>query len=376
MVLDIDEFSIISNDCASATGVGRVEHEGRKSLLKRSLPTTRYYGSKLRLIDELAGVFSSLHFETVLDAFGGTATVSLLFKVMGKKVCFNDLLMANCLSAKALLHPSVEGVAQRNVREFVEEVRPRKGFISKSFDGFFYTESENRWLDGAAALIHDLLDEQAKADIFYCLAQACLKKRPFNLFHRKNLYLRVNCSRKTSFGNWRTWDRSFPELMLKASGELEKAKRIRTGVASVLDPSDVMSLPAGFDLVYLDPPYVKEKKNDLTYLDRYHFLEGLARGVSWGKNIDPASKIKSLTPSPAFLGWNSAAAATRLLFEVVERNSGSIVALSYAEGGVPSIGEIVAFFNGLFSDVLVFKHGLSHALRCGEKEEVLVVGVP
>ena len=66
-------------------------------------PTTRYYGSKKRLLTWLFNNLKDIPFNSVLDGFGGTASVSLLFKAMGKEVTYNDALISNVTSAKALL---------------------------------------------------------------------------------------------------------------------------------------------------------------------------------------------------------------------------------------------------------------------------------
>ncbi|MBI6850966.1 DNA adenine methylase, partial [Pseudomonas syringae] len=63
--------------------------------LSSYLPITRYYGSKRRVIDWVKESVSCLEFDSVLDVFGGTATVSLMFKAMGKKVFYNDILMSS-----------------------------------------------------------------------------------------------------------------------------------------------------------------------------------------------------------------------------------------------------------------------------------------
>lgn len=45
-------------------------------------PSTRYYGSKRKLLSWLCRHLCTIRFDTVLDAFGGTGSVSLLFKAM------------------------------------------------------------------------------------------------------------------------------------------------------------------------------------------------------------------------------------------------------------------------------------------------------
>ena len=56
---------------------------------KAYLPLTRYYGSKRRLIGWMVSEFQQYEFQTALDVFGGTSTVSLALKSLGKQVTYN-----------------------------------------------------------------------------------------------------------------------------------------------------------------------------------------------------------------------------------------------------------------------------------------------
>lgn len=76
--------------------------EDMDSVIAR-FPKTRYYGSKRRLLGWIYHALKDLPFNTVLDGFGGTASVSLLFKAMGKQVNFHDGLLCNTIAAQALL---------------------------------------------------------------------------------------------------------------------------------------------------------------------------------------------------------------------------------------------------------------------------------
>ena len=53
-------------------------------------PSTRYYGSKRKLLRWMYSHLSAIRFESVLDAFGGTGSVSLLFKAMRKHAAYHD----------------------------------------------------------------------------------------------------------------------------------------------------------------------------------------------------------------------------------------------------------------------------------------------
>src|SRR5699024_4675875 len=93
------------------------------------------------------------------------------------------------------------------------------------FSDIFYTNEENSWIDNIAEGIEDLYGlksttaNQYKHSIaYYALFQACLIKRPFNLFHRKNLNLRLN-NVKRNFGNKVSWEKPFADLFRKFVSE-------------------------------------------------------------------------------------------------------------------------------------------------------------
>lgn len=339
-------------------------------------PKTRYYGSKLRLIEWISACTNDLNFHTALDAFGGTATVSLMLKFFQKNVTYNDVLASNQYIAKALLQQERK-YNPLEINSFFKSVTPTNGFISKTFKDHYYYDEENYWLDGATQALHRLRSEQKKADNFYCLYQACLQKRPFNLFHRKNLYIRQNCTRDTKFGNWRTWEKTFQEHIETAAKELVKAKSIHQGSATILSPSDASEIKPGYDLIYIDPPYLKQNNsgNGLTYLDRYHFLEGMALYKDWPEWIDKKKKNYPFQPIKSVSEWNKKATFKDRLFDLISRHNKSIVLLSYSTDGFPSVDELMTHFKANFANVIILQKNLSHALRKTENKEILIIGV-
>lgn len=70
------------------------EVEEQLNILHKA-PTTRYQGSKRSILLWIYENLKSLPFDTVLDGFGGTGSVSYLFELMNKKVTFNDILPSN-----------------------------------------------------------------------------------------------------------------------------------------------------------------------------------------------------------------------------------------------------------------------------------------
>lgn len=336
-------------------------------------PKTRYYGSKRRLLSWIYQAVKDLPFNTVLDGFGGTASVSLLFKAMGKQVNYHDALLCNTISAQALLVNELPFSDIAEAYEFIARIRPEDGFISKTFSGMYYTDEENYWLDGAAKAIHAVNNPLQRSVYLYCLFQACLKKRPFNLFHRANLNLRLNKNVNRSFGNWVTWERAFPDLMKESINDLIRIIRFNTK-ATILPPGDIANLDNGYDLVYFDPPYVGKTKTGDDYLRRYHFLEGLSAYEEWTKKINTTSLNRTFQPIEHLSIWQNKKEFRNLLFDTISKHSKSIVVLSYISDAYPDEEDISAFFRSNFRRAHVLKKDFCHALAKEKKVELLFIG--
>ncbi|MFJ3466662.1 DNA adenine methylase [Pseudomonas sp. NPDC090201] len=340
------------------------------------LPQTRYYGSKRRLVQWMLGEFNKYNFTTAVDVFGGTSTVSLALKHINKKVTYNDLLESNRTIATALLSNEQCATTHFDLEQFYDSIQPTSGFISEHYAGIYYTNTENMWLDGAIAELSKIENHLKKSEILYCLMQACLQKRPFNLFHRKNLYLRENNTKDTKFGNWATWERPFSVLMSRALSEIHKTRWSSEFTPTVLPCTDAIDIPAEYDFVYLDPPYVPVKKQDISYMDRYHFLEGICMPERWAGMVD-LSKRNHPIPSPeSMLKWTDKKTFKENLFSLIEKHEKSIVCLSYVHDAFPEIETISNFFKTQFKDVTLLEHDMPHALSKKPKKEVIIIGAP
>jgi len=338
-------------------------------------PTTRYYGSKRRLLPWIYDISSQISFDSVFDRFGGTGSVSLLFQNMGKKVIYHDALASNSISAHALL--SSNTLNENDVSLFFSNIKPKEGFISQTFNGIYYSSEENQWLDGAVEQINQLDNEILKNYCWYCLFQACLKKRPFNMFHRANYYLRT-ADVERRFGNLTTWNKTFFSHIDVANKEISQYLRQRPlGIinAEILPSGELKNQEIDADLVYLDPPYIG-KSNCEDYFKRYHFLEGLTNYSEWADLIDETKATKQINTPEYLKSWHNKNKFKDVLFEEIKKYQHKIVMLSYQAEGYPKIDSIYDYFVSLFSTVHIHKKPFTHALSKNKKTEVLIIGFP
>jgi adenine-specific DNA-methyltransferase len=336
-------------------------------------PTTRYYGSKRRLLPWVYSISKSIDFHTVFDRFGGTSSISLLFQSMGKKVIYHDALDSNTISAKLLL--SNRNIDKNKINNFFTNVKPTKGFITKNFKNIYYSDEENRWLDGA---IQNILEIDNNDSYWYGLFQACLKKRPFNTFHRANYNLRT-AKVNRNFGNLTTWNKPFIEHINLANNELSNfiVQKNNYKKATVLTSNSLNGKCIEADLIYLDPPYIGNVNNHDDYYQKYHFLEGMVNYNDWDTIIDNSKKTKSAETPQYIKDWSNRIKYKQLLFKEVEKYKDKIVMLSYQTNGYPDVDSIYDFFVMLFDKVVIHKKpNFSHALSKTKKTEVVIIGYP
>ncbi|MHA1338871.1 MAG: DNA adenine methylase [Promethearchaeota archaeon] len=337
------------------------------------IPTTRYHGSKAKIAKWIWGHLKDLKFKSFLDAFGGTGVVGYVAKCNYKTVYYNDILKFNFIIGKALIENNFTKLSEK---KFKLLLKPKENFkyksiIADNFKDIFYTDEENKWLDIVVQNIQQMKDPYEQAIAYYAIFQACMIKRPFSLFHRKNLYIRT-ANVKRSFGNKTTWDIPFEVHALNFLKEINSLI-INNQKQNYAFNSDVFQLPRNIDLVYLDPPYTSKKGVSVDYRNFYHFLEGIMIYDQWEKFIDHRVKNKRLIPikNP----WNDKNQIAEQFKKVINYFKDSIIAISYRNDGIPNIDTIVDYMSQYKScvDVFYFKN-YKYALSNGKTQEVLIVG--
>lgn len=342
--------------------------------LTAEFPSTRYQGSKARLTEWIWEQIAHLDFTNCLDAFGGTGAVAYRLKKAGKQVTYNDLLRFNYYIGMALIENShihlspeeTEWLLQRHT----EITYPR--FVQDNFANIFFTDEENAWIDQTITNIRQLTNPYKFALAFFALCQACLVKRPFNLFHRRNLYMRF-AEVERSFGNKATWDRPFSEWFRIFVDEANRAV-FDNGQENLALNLDATSVPGEYDLVYVDTPYISKSGVAVDYLAFYHFLEGLTMYDEWGRYIDYRSKHHRLKPRPN--DWTDKHRIHSAFDRLFKRYQKSIIVVSYRSDGIPSESELVSLLGRYKHNVCIKRFGqYKYVLSTNdESEEILLIG--
>ena len=343
------------------------------------MPSTRYLGSKRKILDWIWYHISKLPFDTFLDAFSGTGVVGLKAKIHGKQVFANDILKFNYYVALAIIENKDRKLTDEEVNLILTKHKDidYPTFIQDTFKGMYYTDEENAWLDMVITNIEVFIkDKYKKALAFTALGQACLVKRPYNLFHRSNLYMRL-ANVKRSFGNKKTWDTPFEIHFRKFVKEYNEAV-FDNGRNSKAFNEDILKLQfprmEEIDLVYMDPPYLPQRGDKPDYQLFYHFLEGIVNYKEWPKKIDLRSSIKAIKykPSP-WVNKNTIYKAFNDLFKKFRNNK--YLVLSYNTEGIPTLEELRDMLRRFKDYVVVFKKKHKYVLSKNTPEELLFIAM-
>ena len=302
-------------------------------------PTTRYQGSKRKIVQELAAVFSSIEYTKALDMFSGSGVVSLLFRTLGKDISSNDFMLYNQNTAKVFLDFDIEKLNSLNVSKDLEDLLynlplAENGLVANNYKDIYFIDSENDEIDRFCQNINRY-DDFAKSLYIYAIGQALTKKRPYNLFHRKNLEMRTK-EVKRSFGNKKTWDTPMIAHAIKCINELKTYPIVPSATLNSavtgFNSADVDKFDDNFDLIYLDPPYINGKGTSVDYSNFYHFLEGLCDYELFGlgnDNYPHKPIVKKLS------AWLKPDSALKELTAICENWPNATIVFSYRSDGLP-----------------------------------------
>ena len=311
------------------------------------LPNTRYQGSKKKIINNIYNLIITYFKPThILDLFGGSAICSLYFQMKNIKTTYNDILKFNSINANGILDNDLNNIpSEEEIKMIFSPIITidYKLFIYETFKDIYYTDDENKQLDIFRQNIRDFSNENIKKKniMYYFIFQSLISKRPYNLFHRKNLSMRTS-DVKRNFGNKTTWEKTFITHMLKFREELvklyEQKKKIAIANTNIINmsynkiPDEILS---DIDTIYIDPPYFKKDCKDSQYFDNYHFLEGFI-SESWEENIDFSTKHLKLKPSNDNIIEN----ADKMFDNIIDKFGSKNLVISYNTEAFPQVIDI------------------------------------
>ncbi len=305
-------------------------------------PSTRWMGSKSKLLPHIAEIFNRFQFNTGIDLFSGSGIVGYLLKSLGKEVISNDYMSLSASFTKAMVeNNNVKLSADKACALIIEPAGEYNKFVSTTFEGLYFTTEENLLIDIIRYNIKKLTNPYEKSIAISALIRACTKKRPRGIF----TYVgdRYNDGRKDL-------QISLSDHFLKSVKEINNSI-FDNGKTHHSRKGDAMTINRTADLIYIDPPYFNPT-SDNEYVRRYHFVEGLA--CDWeGLEIQEHTKTKKFKNYPT--PFSSQKGAYDAFDKLFKKFKDSILIVSYSSNSLPTLDEMVGLLSKYKESVEVQK---------------------
>jgi DNA adenine methylase len=340
IVLAIPKPKATLETVASSNGVllPGIALPGSLSPQVAAYPSTRFMGSKEKLLGDIWKVASEFRGDRVLDLFSGSGAVSFMFKAQGKAVTSNDYMTFPSLFTRALVENNETTLTPETVA-FLTSGRPYTDFVRTTFKDLYFSDDDNFFIDLVRTRIAMLPGDMDKTLARAALIRACMKKRARGIF--TYVGLRYDDGR-------RDMQISLHEHFTDAV-RLLNAAVFDNGMKSVSLNSDALSVKVEADIVYVDPPYFS-KLSDNDYVRRYHFVEGLAR--EWiGVPLQEHTLTKKFkTYGSPFSTYDGAKGAFETIFK---RYANSVIIVSYSSNSLPDKSTMLALLRQVKKNVEV-----------------------
>ena len=325
-----------------------------KQILK--FPSTRYMGSKNKLLPYIRDITEQFKYETALDLFSGSCVVSYLFKAEGKTVISSDYMALSSTISKALIENNRETLPISTAINLLKESPYSDLFVQRNFKDLYFTDDENVLIDNIRANIKRLRNPYRKAIALASLIRACTKKRPRGVF--------------TYTGH--RYDDGRKDLKISLENHFLNAVEIFNNAVfdnckdNLSMRKDAMNSTTAVDLVYMDPPYYS-LHSDNEYVRRYHFVEGIA--CDW-KEVEmqwhtKTKKFKNY-PTP----FSNRTGARDAFDKLFMKYKNSIVIVSYSSNCLPSLDDMVSMLSKYKNTVEVLSLDYRYSFA-NQNEEIL-----
>ena len=204
------------------------------------------------------------------------------------------------------------------------------------------------------------------------LGSLCIIKRPYNLFHRANLYVRTSEVTR-SFGNKVTWDKPFAEHFVAFVQQANLAVFNNDKPCLSLNYDAMKIADCKYDLVYIDTPYINSEGTGTDYGDFYHFLNGMLDYDQWNARINKKYKHMPLVGDKDNL-WINKTKIYAAFEGLIAKYRNSVLVISYREDGTPSVSEILGLLKKYKNNVQeVCSRDYKYVLSQKKSAEVLFI---
>jgi DNA adenine methylase len=301
-------------------------------------PSTRYMGSKEKLLGDIWKVAAEFKGPRVLDLFSGSGAVSFMFKAQGKAVTSNDYMTFSSLFTRAMVQNNETTLPPEKV-EFLTRGVPDDDYVRTTFKDLYFSDEDNYFIDLVRTRIAMLPEDMEKTVARSALIRACMKKRARGIF--TYVGLRYDDGR-------RDMQISLREHFTDAVRRLNDAV-FDNGQDNVSLNGDALGVKVEADIVYIDPPYYS-KLSDNDYVRRYHFVEGLAREWIGVSLQDHTLTKKFKTYGSPFSTYEGAKGAFETIFK---RYADSVIIVSYSSNSLPDKDTMLALLRRVKKNVEV-----------------------
>lgn len=273
----------------------------------------------------------------VLDAFGGSQSISYLMKQLGKTTYTNDFLNFNNQIGKALIENSDVTLSKEDVNILFSENKNKEEFnlMEKNFSDIFFTREEASLIDSFRSNISLLDNDYKKSLAFAVMCRSLTRKVTMGHFaHTQALVYaadpqRVKRNRSLIRPIYDIFMEILPEYNAAIFDNKKQNKSFNENILNLLPNIEKV------DLVYFDPPYCNSHAD---YQSFYHLLETF---VEYWKDKKFVNGTKRYEPKrySGFDKNSEAISSLKLMFERSQHIPTWLV--SYNDRSYPDINTMV-----------------------------------
>lgn len=258
-------------------------------------PQPQYLGAKYRFRSWI-GSFLPSGASSVLDAFGGSQSISYYFKQLGLRVATNDFLKFNYWIGKALIENPSEKLDDSDVELlFSENPAPETyNLMEGLFADLFFPREDARFADSVRGNIEQLSSEYKKAIAFAVMCRSMTRKVTMGHFaHTQAMSYAANPQRvRRNASLAKPLRQLFLEILPEYNGAVFDNGCMNKSlhgdaVQAVKDNPDV-------DVAYFDPPYCDSHPD---YQGFYHLLETYVEYWKDRKFVNGTKRYEPRRPS-------------------------------------------------------------------------------